>query len=441
MGEEDEEMKQHTEFKQTEIGIIPEDWEVKIFSDVLIGKTRSGIYKSKEFRGKGTKMINMGELFRYDRIGDCEMDLIELSTSEKERFLVKDGDLLFARRSLIAEGAGKCSLVIRNSERTFESSIIMARPNPKEANSEYLLYFFKSRTGKFLLDTILRQVAVSGITGTDLMNLKIPVPPLIEQQSIAKILSSFDSKIALNRAMNTNLELIGQALFKHWFVDFEFPNEDGKPYKSSGGDMVDSELGEVPNGWGVGTLGEFCEIIMGQSPPSTTYNEIGDGLPFYQGISDFGFRFPSRRVYCTAPTRFAEDGDVLLSVRAPVGSLNVADERCAIGRGVAALRLKGKQKGYLYYLLRATQSGWNKFEAEGTVFGSVTKSDVHDFKVILSPDALRNQFGSLVESLDKQIATNEKQSRTLAALRDALLPKLMSGKIRVPVEVNYAGYK
>lgn len=96
---------------------------------------------------------------------------------------------------------------------------------------------------------------------------------------------------------------------------------------------------------------------MGQSPPGETYNEIGDGLPFYQGISDFGFRFPGRRVYCTAPTRFAEEGDVLLSVRAPVGSLNVAEERCAIWRGVAGLRLKGKQSGYLYYLFRATQSG------------------------------------------------------------------------------------
>jgi len=109
--------------------------------------------------------------------------------------------------------------------------------------------------------------------------------------------------------------------------------------------MQDSELGEVPEGWGVGTLGDLCDINMGQSPPGTTYNEIGDGLPFYQGITDFGFRFPSRRVYCTAPTRFAEEGDVLLSVRAPVGSLNVADERCAIGRGVAALRLKEKQHG------------------------------------------------------------------------------------------------
>jgi type I restriction enzyme S subunit len=259
------------------------------------------------------------------------------------------------------------------------------------------------------------------------------IPNFIEQRAIASILSSLDDKIALNRSMNSTLEAIVQALFMRWFVELEFLNEEGKPYSSSGGEMVETELGEVPRGWRVGTLGEICEITMGQSPPGTTYNETGDGLPFYQGIKDVGFRFPNRRVYCTSPTRFAEAWDVLLSVRAPVGTLNIADERCAIGRGVASLRLKGKQSGYLYYLLRATQTGWNKFEAEGTVFGSVTKSDVHDFKVILPPETLRNWFGSLVESLDKQIATNEKQSQTLAAIRYVLLPKLMSGVIRVKI--------
>ena len=142
------------------------------------------------------------------------------------------------------------------------------------------------------------------------------------------------------------MEKIGQALFKRWFVDFEFPNEVGKPYKSSGGEMTNSVVGEIPKGWVIGGLGDICEITMGQSPPGESYNETGEGVPFFQGVRDFGFRFPSRRIYCTAPApaRFAAEGDVLLSVRAPVGSLNVAKERSAIGRGVAAIRLKGKQK-------------------------------------------------------------------------------------------------
>ena len=159
-------------------------------------------------------------------------------------------------------------------------------------------------------------------------------------------------------------------------------------------------------------------------------------MPFYQGIADFGFRFPSRRVYCTAPTRFAEEADVLLSVRAPVGAFNVAEERCAIGRGLAALRLKEKHNGFLYYLLRTTRSEWEKFEAEGTVFGSVTKSDVHDFKVVIAPKLLRDRFSSVIGPIDDAISNNEKQSRALMVIRDSLLPRLMSGKIRVKMGVS-----
>ena len=181
----------------------------------------------------------------------------------------------------------------------------------------------------------------------------------------------------------------------------------------------------------MGSLGELCEIVMGQSPPGETYNEMGEGLPFYQGIRDFGFRFPSRRVYCNAPTRLANEGDVLLSVRAPVGSLNISSEKCAIGRGVASLRINGQHYGFLYYLMKETQWGWEKYAAEGTVFGSATKKDVQNFSTILPPTQTISRFNEAVFSIDQMISNNEIQSRTLAAIRDALLPKLLSGEIRV----------
>jgi type I restriction enzyme S subunit len=170
---------------------------------------------------------------------------------------------------------------------------------------------------------------------------------------------------------------------------------------------------------------------MGQSPPGETYNDSGEGLPFYQGIRDFGFRFPAKRVYCTAPTRIAQTGDVLLSVRAPVGSLNVAGEECAVGRGVAALRIKGQHYGFLYYLMKETQWGWQKFEAEGTVFCSATKTDVQSFAVVFPPPQTLSRFNEMVLPLDKMIRNNEEQTCFLATIRDALMPKLLSGEIRV----------
>jgi type I restriction enzyme S subunit len=170
---------------------------------------------------------------------------------------------------------------------------------------------------------------------------------------------------------------------------------------------------------------------MGQSPPGHTYNEIGDGLPFYQGRTDFGFRFPTRRVYCTAPTRLAKKGDTLVSVRAPVGDTNMAAEDCAIGRGVAAARHKTGSRSYSYQFMRAQADVFDRFEAEGTVFGSIGKKDFHAIACVVPPRGLVEEFERRVAPLDDRIEVTDQDSRTLAALRDALLPKLISGELRV----------
>lgn len=255
-----------------------------------------------------------------------------------------------------------------------------------------------------------------------LERIEKPVPPLPEQSAIAHILGVLDDKIELNREMNKTLEFIAQALFKSWFVDFE-------PFLDKG--MQDSQLGEIPVEWGIGTLSQICEVKMGQSPPGDTYNETGEGISFYQGIRDFGHRFPHPRVYCTMPTRFAEPNDVLLSVRAPVGSLNVANERCAIGRGLSALCSKERNYSYLYYLLCNIKILWDTFNSEGTVFGCITKKDIADIKIILPPAIVVERFESLVSTMDRLIANNEQEIRTLSETRDSLLPKFMSGEIRV----------
>lgn len=416
-------MKQKTKFKQTEVGMIPEDWEVKRIGDCC-QLIRKQFIPSKD---------DIRPYIGLEHIVQQNLKLLNIGSSkdiESNKFEFKSGEILFGKlRPYFRK-------IIRPSFNGVCSTDIWVINTKGENDNGFFFYF--------LADQRIISEANNSSDGTKmpranwdyLAQLKFPIPKPEEQSAIAKILSGLDSKIELNQQMNKTLEAIGRILFKHWFIDFEFPNEEGKPYKSSGGEMVDSEIGEIPKGWKDGTLGDICEITMGQSPPGKTYNEIGNGLPFFQGIRDFGFRFPSRRVYCTAPKRFAEDGDVLLSVRAPVGSLNVAEERCAIGRGIAAIRPKGNQYGYLYYLLRATQSGWDKFEAEGTVFGSVNKSDVHEFRIVIPPQSMRDRFSSLVQSSDRQIAIKEKQSRTLSTIRDVLLPKLLSGKIRVPVEVR-----
>jgi len=425
-------MKHQTKFKQTEIGMIPEDWEVKTAEQVLeqIIDYRG---KTPEKTESGTPLIT-AKIIKNGHIdySNCEYILEEDYKNWMRRGIPKSGDVLLTTEGPLGEVAQLDGRKVALAQR-----VLTIRGKKGLLDNSYLKYYLFSRVGQQELHSRATGTTVQGIKQKEFRHIFIVLPSILEQESIADILSSLDDKIELNQQMNKTLEKIGQALFKRWFIDFEFPNEKGEPYKSSGGEMVDSELGEIPKGWVIGTLGDICDITMGQSPPGHTYNENSDGLPFYQGIADFGFRFPSRRVYCTAPTRFAEEGDVLLSVRAPVGAFNVAEERCAIGRGLAALRLKEKHNGFLYYLLRATRSEWEKFEAEGTVFGSVNKSDVHDFKVVIPPKPLLAKFALLIEDLEGKININEKQSRTLSIIRDSLLPKLMSGRIRVNSEISY----
>ncbi len=422
--------------------VIRSGWAKVKFGEVLLGGTRNGVYKKKDFHGSGTKIVNMGELFAYPRLHSVPMKRVELTKTELAKSSLQSGDLLFARRSLVAEGAGKCSIVMEvNEPTTFESSIIRGRPNPIKANSLFLYYMFSSPHGRYLLGTILRQVAVSGITGSDLVQLEIPLPPLPEQKTIAHILGSLDDKIELNRQMNQTLEAMAQAIFKSWFIDFDpvhakaagrdpgLPKEIADLFPDS---FEDSELGEIPKGWKVSNIGTEFNLTMGQSPPGSTYNEEGKGLPFFQGRRDFGFRYPSKRVYCTAPTRLANANDTLVSVRAPVGDINMASEKCCVGRGVAAVRHYSGSRSYTYYVMRALGDDFARYEAEGTVFGAINKKGFENIKWIVPQSQVIDAFESKAYPLDEYIANNEHEMKTLATLRDTLLPKLISGELRVP---------
>ena len=284
------------------------EWRVVPFAQLLAQPVRNGIYKKKEFHGRGTKIINMGELFAHPRLRTVPMKRVELSESEADRFLVVAGDLLFARRSLVAEGAGKCCVVLDvNEPTTFESSIIRVRLDSTRADYLYFYYFFNSPLGLYQLDTIRRQVAVAGITGRDLAKLEIPVPPPSEQRTIAHILGTLDDKIELNRRMNQTLEEMARALFKSWFIHFDpvrakatvkhhytvtppkgasdWTVERARAYLDRmdpdiaalfPDTFVDSELGPIPEGWEVKALGECAaQRRRGVSP-----EQIDAGTPY-----------------------------------------------------------------------------------------------------------------------------------------------------------------
>lgn len=235
------------------------------------------------------------------------------------------------------------------------------------------------------------------------------LPPLPEQKSIASILSSLDGKIDLLHRQNKTLEALAETIFRQWFME------------------------EAEEGWETGTIEDEFDFTMGQSPPGSSYNEDGKGMVFFQGRTDFGFRFPEQRVYTTEPNRLAKKFDTLVSVRARVGDMNMAIEECCLGRGVAAFRYKHNPlyQTYTYYKLRSLMAQIKQFEDSGTVFGSIGKDDFKILENGIPPEDLIKKFQTEASPLDNKIYQNTVQIRTLTRLRDTLLTKLMSGEVRV----------
>jgi type I restriction enzyme S subunit len=201
----------------------------------------------------------------------------------------------------------------------------------------------------------------------------------------------------------------------------------------------ESELGPIPKGWSAARVGAYFDVTMGQSPPGSTYNEIGNGQPFYQGRTDFGFRYPRRRVYCTAPTRFAKPGDTLISVRAPVGDANMAIEPCAIGRGVAAIRHKDNKPSFTYYAMRSLRDEFDVYEGEGTLFGAIGGDDLRRVPFVHPTDQVLEAFEGLIGPTDALIESNEHETAGLAELRDSLLGPLLSGELTIKTAENAVG--
>ena len=361
---------------------------------------------------------------------------------------VQRGDVVFTH----AGNIGSVSYIPNNSQ--FERYVISQRQfymrcDQTKVIPEFVTAYFKTPTGQHQLLANSSPVGVPSIAQpvSYLRTIEIPLPPLPEQRRIAEILGALDEKIELNRRTNETLEQMARALFKSWFVDFDPVRAKmngrwrrGESLPSLPADLYDlftdrlfpSELGEIPEGWVVLPLRDSYNLTMGQSPPGSTYNEDGDGLPFFQGNADFGFRYPYNRRYCTAPTRTADSDDTLVSVRAPVGAINMAWERCCIGRGLSALRHKSGSSSFTYYAIGALQGEIQQFEHTGTVFGAINRRQFEALLTLEPPAGVVTTFEKMVSDNDAQIKENVVESRILIALRDSLLPNLVGGELRVP---------
>jgi len=273
----------------------------------------------------------------------------------------------------------------------------------------YLVFFFHTFEGQNKILSFANQTGVPALSQPlkNFKKIRLCLPSLQEQRRIASIVETINDKIENNIKINDNLQQQAMSLYAEMFLN-----------------SSDSNVTS-------GTLSDIAVITMGQSPSGSSYNEDGVGEVFYQGRAEFGFRFPKRRLFTTEPKRMAEAGDVLLSVRAPVGDLNIAYERCCIGRGLGAIHSKTGHSSFILYTMFALRSQLDVFNGEGTVFGSINRDALNAIPIDIPPVTEIDQFEVVAHPIDELIRANYEENCRLEAIRDSLLPKLMSGEIDV----------
>ena len=237
--------------------------------------------------------------------------------------------------------------------------------------------------------------------------IRIPIPPMKIQKRIGDLYFMFCAKEECNKKINNNLEQQAQAIYQQIVID------------------------NASSDWTEGTLSDIADIIMGQSPSGSSYNEDGNGTIFFQGRAEFGFRFPTVRLYTTEPKRMACANDTLMSVRAPVGDLNVAHTDCCIGRGLAAIHSKNNHQSFVLYTMFSLKKQLDVFNGEGTVFGSINRISLNEMPILIPSSEKIDEFEALVAPMDAAIRNNYDEISRLEQLRDSLLPKLMSGELDV----------
>jgi len=403
----------------------------------------SGVDKKIKDGEKEIRLCNFVDVYYNWAITTAQHDGFMLATAspnEISKFQLKKGQVALTKDSETRDDIGIPTYIADD----FDDAILgyhcaMVTPNKDILDGRYLnALLHTDYAKKYFACNASGSGQRYALSVEALNSFPVPMIPLRDQERIGEIFSALDKKIELNRRINQNLEAMAKQLYDYWFVQFDFPNGEGKPYKSSGGKMVWNEKlkREIPQGWNNGMLIDIANITMGQSPDGSSYNEVGEGMLFYQGSTDFGMRFPSVRQYTTAPSRYAKRGDILMSVRAPVGSINIANNDCCIGRGLSAINSKLGSTTHLYYILNDLRIAFEQRNAAGTTFGSITKEDLYSLPIIIPSHEVIRAFDKICSPMfDRQMILGE-EIDNLIKQRDGLLPLLMNGQVSVNSDLS-----
>ncbi|HAN7829839.1 TPA: restriction endonuclease subunit S [Escherichia coli] len=433
-------------------------WETVRLGDLTKWSSGGTPNKSEDSYWNGTIPWISASSMEGHLYSDSKLKITEDGLINGSRLAPANSILLLVRGSILHQ---KIQVGLATKAVAFNQDVKCLIVNNDMIDPWYLLLWFKAKEQDLLKIVESTGIGAGKLDTKLLMDYPVEIPPKEIKEYIRFFGKAIFDKTTLNENINYNLEKMSQTLFKSWFVDFDpvidnaldagnpIPealqaraelrqkvrnSADFKPLPAEirslfPSEFEETELGWVPKTWRISNLGKEFNITMGQSPSGSTYNEDRVGLPFFQGKTDFGFRFPSERIYCTDPKRVANKLDTLLSVRAPVGVTNLASTECIIGRGLAALRHKSGNIAFTYYSVSNLSDYFSVFNGEGTVFGSINQKDLKQLPLICPPTELINKFEELSGKWEEKIFLHCGEIENLSKLRDTLLPKLISGEL------------
>lgn len=401
------------------------NWPEIEFESLYDISSKNGLTRPARVRGQGYKMINMGELFGHDRIGSIDMELVPMNERELTNMLVEEGDLLFARQSLVLAGAGKCSIVMEVAEpTTFESHIIRVRLKKDIAASGFYYYYFKSPICR--IKSIVTQGVQAGIRGNDLKKLIVHVPPLVTQNNLAEVLTNYDDLIENNLRRIQLLEESARLLYKEWFVYLRFPGHEHA-------NITDG----VPEGWNAGTIIDFYQTSSGGTPSRKNpdfYTGDINWVKTKELLGDFIFetdeKITEEAIKRSSAKIFPKETVLVAMYGATIGRTAILAKPSATNQACCALVPKHELANYIhaYLFLRENKTGLINLST-GSAQNNISQEIIKSYPMIMPPKLLMDTFYSSLKENFEQMKTLQQQNIRLAQARDIMLPRLMTGEL------------
>ncbi len=421
------------------------EWEEVKLGDIAFVTKLAGFeytkYLSNNFQDKGVPVIQGRNIKNRSLNLDKAKYITEELSNSLDRSKIKFGDILFSFVGTVGD------VYLHDSNNPLHLGSNVAKISILKDNEVFNKFIYYTLQGIDSINKIsskTKGTVQSNINMGDLRSIEIKLPSFSEQKVIANVLSTLDEKIEVNNQINKTLENMAQTVFKHWFVDFEFPDEKGNPYKSSGGKMVESELGMIPMEWETACLSEIGDIVAGGTPSKTKneYYENGNiawitpkdlsgnkGIFISEGatnVTELGLKKSSAKIL--------PKYSVLFSSRAPIGYLAINKNEVCTNQGFKSIvPNEGIPYQFVYFYLK-NSIGYIESIAGGSTFKEISGTAMKNLKVTLPPRNLLKEYKQIVETIFNNIENYEDISQILSEFRDAVLPKLLSGEIEIPTE-------